>query len=300
MIFDHHPVPPELEGIVAELWCLEMPRTRQYEKILPQPFAHLIVNLSTPYRLFDRDGVAATVSDAFISGMRTEYLVIESPDLIRHVGASFTPTGLARLTGASSLAVNDVVDARALLADVDPLVARLRQAPNLPGALAQLSSFLVSDLPTPPDMIADAAAALLREHPDIRIGDLVKRLGVSHRSVIAHFRAATGLNPKVFAQLVRFHRFVEAVSTGADPADWTGVAADVGYYDQPHVIRAFRRFTGWTPSEYRALIAEFGPAEALFVPLDEVPVAAASGKVTRGDTPRAASPPLPRRPDRRT
>ncbi len=301
MIFDQRSVPAELDGMVAALWYLETPRVRQYEKILPQPLAHFIVNVSAPYRLFDRDGTATTVSDAFVSGMHTDYLVIEAPRLIRHVGASFTPTGLARRTGrAASVFTNRVVDARAVFSDVEPLVTGLRDAPTPADALDRLSAFLISGSPTPADPIADDAATILTERPEVRIRDLVARLGVSHRTAIAHFRASTGLTPKAFAQLVRFHRFVEAVDSGADSEDWAALAAGAGYYDQPHVIRAFRRFTGWTPSEYRALVTEFGSGEALFVPLDEVPRHERGGSVTRADTPRAASPPAPRRPDRST
>lgn len=272
MIFDHHPVPAALEGVVAALWYLETPRARQYEKILPQPSAHLIVNLSTPYRLFDREGRATTVSDAFVSGIQTEYLVIEAPERIRHVGAAFTATGLARLAGpAASEIAHRVVDARTVFAGVGTLVSRLRDAPTPSDALERLAAFLTSGTPLPLDPIAESATAILTAQPELRIRDLVQRLGVSHRTAIARFHATTGLTPKAFAQLVRFHRFVETVDSGVDTAGWAALAAGAGYYDQPHVIRAFRRFTGWTPSEYRSLVAEFGPDEALFVPLDEAP-----------------------------
>ena len=62
MIYEERTAPPELEGIVSRLWVLETTPLRRFEKILPQPSAHLIVNLSTPYRLFDRRGQATPVS----------------------------------------------------------------------------------------------------------------------------------------------------------------------------------------------------------------------------------------------
>ncbi len=40
------------------------------------------------------------------------------------------------------------------------------------------------------------------------------------------------------------------------------------YYDQPHLIRTFRRFSGFTPSEYLRLIRQHGPEYATFVPLE--------------------------------
>ncbi|MET3164180.1 UNVERIFIED_ORG: hypothetical protein ABIB19_002602 [Arthrobacter sp. UYEF10] len=41
-----------------------------------------------------------------------------------------------------------------------------------------------------------------------------------------------------------------------------------GYYDQPHLIRTFRRFSGFTPSGYLRLIRQHGPEYATFVPLE--------------------------------
>jgi methylphosphotriester-DNA--protein-cysteine methyltransferase len=83
------------------------------------------------------------------------------------------------------------------------------------------------------------------------------------------------MTPKAYAQLWRFHRFVSMVQADQDAPDWAGIAAVAGFYDQPHVIRAFRRFSGWTPAEYHRRVAEFGPEAASFVPLDEIPVAPA-------------------------
>ncbi len=109
--------------------------------------------------------------------------------------------------------------------------------------------------------------------PACAIGDLAGVSGVSHRTLISRFRAATGIAPKAYAQLWRFHTFVTAVQDGTRAPDWAGLAAASGFYDQPHVIRAFRRFTGWTPADYYRRVVEFGPEAASFVPLEEVPVA---------------------------
>lgn len=95
--------------------------------------------------------------------------------------------------------------------------------------------------------------------PEAAIGDLATAIGVSHRTLIARFRDATGLTPKAYAQVWRFHRFVAAVQENGEAPDWAGLAATSGCYDQPHVIRAFRRFSGWTPAEYYRRVVEFGP-----------------------------------------
>jgi AraC-like DNA-binding protein len=47
------------------------------------------------------------------------------------------------------------------------------------------------------------------------------------------------------------------------PIDWSGLAADFGWFDQSHFIRDFRRHTGVAPSVYvAAQRARFTPEQA--------------------------------------
>lgn len=280
MDFEERPAPHGLEQLVSRMWFLEVPRVRRFEKILPLPFVHLIVNLSDPYAVFDRSGTATNVGDAFISGIQTEYLVIESPPLIRHVGVELLPAGLAAVTdsGGPQVAAR-VQDARPLVPGlrglVDDLAPRAGGGPAGAGlALDRMTDLLVSrhtalsDSQRQPDPVVTSALASLDEDPSSAIGDLAH--GVSERTLLARFRAATGVSPKTYAQVVRFHRMVTGLADDGGGA-WADKATGHGYYDQAHVIRAFRRFCGWTPTEYARRVAEFGSDAALFVPLDEVP-----------------------------
>ncbi len=272
MIYDERPAPVGLEAAIARIWYLEVPRERPFEKILPQPAMHLIVNLSEPYALYDRSGVATTVGDAFVSGIQSGYLVIASPPVIRQVVVELRPGGLgaiSALTGAD--VAGRVLAAEEVLPDAAGLVAELRAATTPAEALERVGAVLARlGAGWRPDPLVESALAGL-EDEDRAIGDLVALLPASHRTVIARFRRATGLTPRDYAQLWRFHRFVTGLAAIEEPGDWASLAPLGGYYDQAHVIRAFRRFSGWTPTEYRRRVAEFGPAAASFVPLDEVP-----------------------------
>jgi len=265
--------PTGLEGVVSRLWVLETTPPRRFEKILPLPSVHVILNLSSPYRMFDRRGEATLVADAFVSGIQSEYLVIESPATIHHVGAELLPAHLPLLTDAAPAELaGRVVDARMLWTGVDELVAEARHADSPDAALDAFASFLGAQRTArSADTVVDDAVAAIQRDPGVAIGGLAEAAGVAHRTLITRFRAAMGMTPKSYAQLWRFHTFVTALQ-GGDPApDWAGLAAASGYYDQPHVIRAFRRFTGWTPAEYHRRVAEIGPDAASFVPLEDLP-----------------------------
>ncbi len=84
-----------------------------------------------------------------------------------------------------------------------------------------------------------------------RIAEVAETAGMSSRRFIERFRAAAGMTPKRYCRLPRFQRAVGQVTLGRR-VDWTRVAMESGYYDQPHFIRDFREFAGIAPREYEA------------------------------------------------
>lgn len=278
MRYEERPAPPHLAHAVSRVWFLDTPRVRRFEKILPLPFVHVIINLSSAYTIYDRAGEPTAVGEAFVSGIQSGYLVIESPPRIRHVGIELRPAGLMALTHARGAdATGQVRDARELIPGIVPLTASLRHELDgdddaLPDRLIRhIDEFLTHGYTGVRDTVAEGAVAALELFPTQPIARIAEGLGVSQRSLLARFRRATGVTPKAYAQLWRFHRFVNELAATSGRPDWASLAVEAGFYDQPHVIRAFRRFSGWTPAEYRRRIAEFGEDAAHFVPLDTVP-----------------------------
>jgi AraC-like DNA-binding protein len=56
----------------------------------------------------------------------------------------------------------------------------------------------------------------------------------------------SGLTPKLLCRILRFQRACRLTESAVRP-DWAAVALDAGYFDQAHLIRDFREFTGLTP-----------------------------------------------------
>ena len=273
MIFQERSGP--LTGIVTRTWFLATSPAARFEKILPTPAAHVIVNLSAPYRVHGRDGTVSTVPQAFVSGLQTEYLVIEPPDPIRHVGFELTPTGLAALSpDAPRRAAGKVSDASGLVGGLEVVAAAAMT--DADAALAALGASLDARERHPVDTSIVEAVAMLEADTERPIADLAGALGLSARALADRFASVVGSTPKRFAQLLRFHRLLDAVHAAGGRPAWADLAVSAGYYDQPHVIREFRRFSGWTPAEYVRLVTEHGPDAARFVPLDEVPAQASS------------------------
>ena len=83
----------------------------------------------------------------------------------------------------------------------------------------------------------------------MKVRDLARRVGLSQRRFIQLFTAEVGLTPKLYCRVRRFQRARELVRTTKEP-DWAAVAVACGFFDQSHLIRDFREFTGLSPAAY--------------------------------------------------
>ncbi|MFC8041362.1 DUF6597 domain-containing transcriptional factor [Paenarthrobacter sp. NPDC057355] len=279
MFYQECPAPPGLQPFVTQLWFVRAEPQARYEKILPGPEAHLILNLSDPYRLISPAGHAqepraTEVSTGFYAGLQRSYLISENPEQLFNVGARLTPYGLAAFTSQPpSDFQNRVVDAESILPGFTELRSRLTDAG--PGqAFEALTDFLQQRLR--PGYQADsrttrAVAALAREDVEIKV--LADELGISTSTLERVMMRDCGTTAKTYSDVCRFNRIViqaAALPKGSVPGRALLELAD--YYDQPHLIRAFRRFSGFTPTEYLRVLQNYGAEYATFVPLEEVTI----------------------------
>ena len=75
---------------------------------------------------------------------------------------------------------------------------------------------------------------------------------VSPKKLIRLFAEEVGMTPKTYLRVTRFQRVLDRVHR-APGVDWMEEVERNGYYDQPHFIREFREFSGFTPTEYITL-----------------------------------------------
>ena len=87
----------------------------------------------------------------------------------------------------------------------------------------------------------------LAENPPATTRELYGRFHVSPRQCQRLFLRYYGLSPKMVLSIVRFQRCLQllTVSKGSSAE----IANLLGYYDQPHFIRDFKRNMGMTPRE---------------------------------------------------
>ena len=267
-------VPADLRPAVTRLWWLRMPSPQRFERIVPIPAVHVIVNLSEPYTVVrrGREAVGDVFPAGFVSGVQLEYLLNENPPLIHHVGAELTPWGL-RAFGVDPAAVAQrVVDAEGVFPGAGAVrEAALSDPRGAEGALDAIEGLLRArrDPRWQADRRIQDAVAAIMEHPASRMDDLAARAGLTPKGFIALFRRHLGVTPKRFAEVCRHHDFLQRLPVEGELPTWTELLAHGPYYDQPAFIREFRRFTGMTPTAYLEHRRRYGPGDPSFLPLED-------------------------------
>jgi AraC-like DNA-binding protein len=235
-----HAPSAELAPFVDYLWSVEWDRRGMpphVQRLLPSPATHLSVQPELSRVI----GPRRTAFRTTLTGWG------------RVVGVRFRPGGARPWYGGPVSALADREFPVAVLADLDTaaLQATVRDAAD-PAVAAAAVDAALAPLRPEPDPTVDRAAelvAVVDAEPAIRrVEQLAERTGFSVRGLQRFCAEWIGIGPK---ELVRWARLHEAAGrAAAGPVDWAVLAAELGYADQAHLVRDFRRVVGEPPARY--------------------------------------------------
>lgn len=269
------PPSPPLARYVESIWYARGQIDYPSERIAPTGSTVAGVVLGSPIRQVPSDGRGEPflAEAGFLIGPH-DRPIINAPTAETYcLGIVTTPVGCHAVFGVEPSAIRGrVVD----LATAWPPAAELRtrllaMAPPLSHTmLALVDQTLVAHLrPDVPGLDrCERAVAALEADPVRSIADLAAELGVTHGHIDRLFTRVVGVGPRTLARTLRVRRLLERISVYGRVA-WTELAAELGWFDQAHLIRDFKRHTGVTPSEYqRAQRDTYSPDEVApgFVP----------------------------------
>lgn len=225
-----------LNGLIERIWYFDGTMTYPRERVFPDGAAELIVMLDEPHRDGDSESLEPFPAIC-INGLRTRpSVVVAPPGRCRVIGVTFLPFGAA---AAQSSAWNACRNAAATVRAAARWISR-RIGTARGDALVQW-----------------ATRSIREQRGALSLDKLGAVLGVTRAQFVQRFREYTGLSPKRFARIVRFQHALALLGGGEDIAT---VAAELGYYDQPHMYRDFAEFARMSPGEF--LSANRYPASA--------------------------------------
>jgi AraC-like DNA-binding protein len=169
----------------------------------------------------------------------------------RSVLVRFTPQGASCFGVPASELASRNVGLHDLIgpARARNVTAEIEAAAGAAQAIAVVEQLLLGMGFAPDPIVERALAMMIRPGGDeeTQVAAIARILAVSERQLERRFRDRVGVSPKLFASL---RRFALATKIAATSRSLTRAAVDAGYYDQPHLNRDFRRFSGMTPGAW--------------------------------------------------
>lgn len=249
-------IPPSsaLRRYVKCYWTLSAPRhagPATPEPVMPDGCIELIFNLADPFRRFHTEGDIETQPLSIVAGQMRSSAMIGPSGAIDLFGVRFRHAGAAPFF---SFPMNELTDRIIDLKTVPGVEGRrteerlneactLRERVNIiEDVLSQLLSNTAG-----PDVLVETASRMIAERGGTApIDSILGALDVNERTLERRFRQNLGLSPKRFSRIIRFQNFLNASGLDAN-RNILDTALSFGYYDQAHLIREFREFSGKTP-----------------------------------------------------
>jgi AraC-like DNA-binding protein len=256
---------PLLSPYIAKMYVFESSGR------LPAAERKLIVpNANFKLTLTYRNGIEARIGDkTFIQGENKLSLtgLIDSPVILdpyedAQTGTiiiEFNPLGVYRLFHLSYTEVkNQIVELADLIGSgAEDLQSQLAEASALDLKLQLLQNFLIKQIENAaPDPIYDYCVNRISySNGLVTVAQLEKETGYSSRWLHAKFSERLGTGPKNLSEIVRFKQVYQVFSAGAKIQNLKEQIYQ-NYHDQSHFIRAFKRFTGSTPTDLQNITNE--------------------------------------------
>jgi AraC-like DNA-binding protein len=255
---------PALAPFVRCLWHLTGPAdiARAPQPIVPDGCVEIVLNCADPFVRVN--GGTHRQPAAMLVGQLTGPVVVVPTGAVDVWGVRLHPW-----SAAASLKIS-LAELRETTVGLEEVLGA-RLANQLHGAsLDGGATTLVTTLErwlggrALPDLAVRAAVEMIARDdmlPSVRA--MSAKLGRSTRWVQRSFRDAVGLAPKMLLRIRRVQRAMRLASTQPTKT-WSSIAADVGYFDQSHLVRDFRDIVGATPSAFAE--RERGITEAFIEP----------------------------------
>ncbi len=258
LYLSYRPGPP-LNEFIDYLWLIEGGQAPRLEKILPCGMSELVVNLKNDeinihdptqperYRQFSGAVISGTYSQSFICNALQHESIL---------GVHFKPGGAFPFLNAEA---SELANAHADLEDLwgrsgVELRERLCTATTPQQRFRIMEAALKGRLQrrTACQRQLNVALKMLSTGGDeISVREVSRELGLSQRRFIQMFSSHVGVAPKLFCRILRFQQ-ARVLAERLEAPEWAAVAVTCGYFDQSHLIKDFKEFSGSTPKTYSA------------------------------------------------
>ncbi len=266
MQYSERPPHAELANYVRCIWTFDASPddgSAGVQRVVPDGCPEIILHYGQHCHEVNASGKLERQPRFLFAGQLSQPLLLQPSLQAGMIGVRLQPAGARIFLGMS---MRDTPNARLDLTQVwaqdgGNVIDAVRTACNNHARVQIIERFLrrkITYQRVVPDRAVAHGVALLQRHAGkITVDDIADQCELSSRQLERRFLNEVGFPPRLLASIFRFRRVFDLVEQSN-----LGVltAIDAGYFDQPHMIRDFKRFSGQTPHAFLNALQGFGSA----------------------------------------
>jgi AraC-like DNA-binding protein len=258
--YAEHAPPPDLAAWVVCAWTRLLPESvnEAVHRVVPDGCTDILFGFGRAEGRRAEAPRGRDLTEVSVVGSMTKPVLVQGPQPRFLVGVRLAPGFAHAAFGVPAHSVADQrVDYRLVCgdgnADIDVVSAATSDGQRVAAAFDLVRRRLARGAAVPRSVRA-AVRRIASVQGNLRVEPLADEMGLTRQQLARQFATHVGVSPKLFARVMR----TQAALARADAAraayprgvDWSAIAHDLGYYDQPHFIDDFKSLTGSTPGDW--------------------------------------------------
>lgn len=243
---------PALQPYIKHFWILKTYNPDGIaERTIPTGYLQMIFHLGE--RLYSENERSAHPR-FFISGLSSTYSDLSAKGTVSMVVAAFQPYAAGTIF---QIPVNELFNRNVSTDEFGDPNLRLLQDMIFDmhdpfTAIRHIEQFCLRQLRRRQDfhfsrMVKTIGA--IAKNPDIKLEELSSIACLSTKQFQRIFTGRIGCHPKEYTKIVRFQHALHTLQTRPE-IHFAALAVESGFYDQAHMIKEFKKYSGYTPGEY--------------------------------------------------
>ena len=245
----------ELKSLIKSFWQIDSgsDTTISIEKIIPDGYAEYIIHYKDPYKA-NINGEWYQQEDTLIAGQIRNHFHLQNTGAIGMFGIKLQPWTLKAFFNLDMSKLTDSIIAidKLNFYELNPIAKIAKSDISFEEKVALVEKWFLNNLlPTKKSIISDgykATQMIISNNGKLTIQEVLKKVGISERSLERYFKTHVGLSPKFYCRIIRFSNIFNLVKSKG--FEWSDITYLSGFYDQSHFIKNFKEFTGEEPSKY--------------------------------------------------
>jgi len=242
--------PPELRDTIKCFWYTrrDIEESESDFEVQPDGYAEIIFYFGSPCSIYN-DGALQPLPSPFMMGLLNKPVLIHTKNILEVIGIRCFPWTVFDLLGLQP-DQNGAHTFEHPIAQLQSTLNKSVQAGNIEQAIAEVQQyFLDARLPVGDKTLYKAGLAMREANGIMPVSQVAAAAHATVRTLERKFKQSSGYTVKDVSGLMRFEQVRNQLWLYPD-SNIASLAYELGYTDQSHLSREFRRYSGTTPAAF--------------------------------------------------